>query len=186
MKSVCVFTGSRAGSRPEYREAACTLGEEIARRGMHLIFGGGQVGLMGALADAALAGGGKVTGFIPRALRKKEVVHEGVSEMVVVDTMFERKERMMALAEGFIILPGGMGTFDEALEAITLAQLSFHHKPIGFLNVAAYFAPFFATMEQAVEEGFLDRKYLGLWMIETDPSILLDQMAGATPTSGAG
>ncbi|MDA1000377.1 MAG: TIGR00730 family Rossman fold protein [bacterium] len=177
MKAVCVFTGSRAGNRPEYREAARALGEEIARRGMRLIFGGGQVGMMGALADAALAGGGEVTGVIPRALQKKEVVHEGVRDMEVVETMFERKERMFDLSDGFIVLPGGMGTFDEALEAITLAQLSFHHKPIGFLNVADYFAPFFAAMERAAGEGFMDGKYLALWTVETDPAALLDRMA---------
>ncbi len=138
MKSVCVFCGSSEGSRPVYAEAARHMGEEIARRGLRLIYGGGKVGLMGAVANSALAAGGEVVGVIPDALVSKEIGHEGLAELHVVGSMHERKKMMADLSDGFVALPEGYGTFEEFLEVLSWAQLSIHKKPCALLDVAGY------------------------------------------------
>ena len=139
LKSVCVFCGSRTGARPEYLEGARALGTELARRGFTLVYGGTSVGLMGAMADAALAGGGKVIGVLPQVLSDREIAHQGLTELHLVDSMHTRKAMMAELAGAFIAMPGGFGTFEELFEITTWAQLGIHHKPIGLLNVADYY-----------------------------------------------
>ena len=154
-KRLCVFCGAGRGVRPAYREAAQALGQLLAERGIELVYGGGKVGLMGVVADACLAAGGQVIGVIPRALLEWEVGHEGLSRLEIVDSMHARKARMAELADGFIALPGGLGTFEELFEVLTWAQLGFHAKPIGLLDVAGYYAPLARMLEAGVEEGFM-------------------------------
>src|SRR6266404_9183331 len=149
LRRVCVFSGSSFGARPMCADAAATLARELARRGIGLVYGGGSVGLMGVVADAVLEAGGEVIGVIPRALATKEIAHQGLADLRVVPSMHERKALMTELADGFIALPGGFGTFDELFEAITWAQLGLHNKPVGLLDVADYFAPLRALVVHA-------------------------------------
>ncbi|MFM9107529.1 MAG: TIGR00730 family Rossman fold protein [Chloroflexota bacterium] len=160
--SVCVFCGSRDGRDPAYLRAAAALGEAIARRGWTLVFGGGRVGLMGAAADAALAAGGTVTGIIPEALWEREVGHAGLSELLIVRTMHERKQAMADRADAFIALPGGFGTFEELFEVVTWAQLGFHRKPCIVLDVAGFWQPMLAMADWAAGEGFISGAHRGL------------------------
>lgn len=153
----------------------------MAERGITLVFGGGKVGLMGVLADACLAAGGTVHGVIPRALRKKEISHEGVTRLHVVATMHERKALMADLSDGFICLPGGYGTFEEFCEIITWAQLGIHQKPCGILNVEGYFDPLIALFDHGVAEGFVRPQHRRMVLTETDPQRLLARMARYTP-----
>lgn len=155
MRRVCVFCGSSPGARPGYVAAARALGRLLGERGIGLVTGGGCVGLMGAVADAALDAGGHVVGVIPRALVAKEVAHPGLSELVEVDTMFERKRRMMELADGFVSLPGGVGTLDELFEILTWDQLGFLAKPCALLDVEGYWEPLLAMLDRMVAERFL-------------------------------
>jgi uncharacterized protein (TIGR00730 family) len=152
---LCVFCGSRAGARPEYAEAASALGRTLAQRGIELVYGGGNVGLMGVVADACLAAGGRVTGVIPQALLEWEVGHAGLTRLEVVGSMHARKARMAELSDGFIALPGGLGTFEELFEMLTWAQLGFHAKPIALLDVGGYYAPLRQMMAAAVDAGFM-------------------------------
>lgn len=154
IRSVAVFCGSRAGDSPVYREAALALGEGLARSGIALVFGGGRVGLMGALADAALMAGGRVIGVIPDFLTRREVAHPGLSELVVTETMHARKRRMFELSDAFVCLPGGLGTFDETIEIITWRQLELHAKPVLICNVAGSAEPLLAMIESAIATGF--------------------------------
>jgi len=182
MKSVCVFCGSSAGVRPEYAEAADRLGREIARRDMTLVYGAGNVGLMGIVADACLAEGGRVVGFIPESLLEREVGHRGITELYVTRTMHERKQGMSDLADAFIALPGGIGTFEELFEILTWAQLGIHRKPVGVLNTAGFYDPLLALMDHAVAERFLRPEHRALLLSEPDDTTaLLDRLAAYTP-----
>lgn len=181
MKSICVFCGSSKGLRPAYREAAETLGATIASRGLGLVYGGGNVGLMGIVADAALAGGGEVIGVIPEFLVAKEIAHKGLTTLHVVDSMHERKTKMVELADGFIALPGGYGTLEEFCEILTWAQLGLHHKPCGLLNVEGYFNPLLQLFDQAVTEKFLKPASRNLVLEATDPEHLLELFASYQP-----
>lgn len=172
MNSLCVFCGSSSGNG-SYEEAARTTGHALVRAGVRLIYGGGKVGLMGALADAVLSAGGEVTGVMPRALFEREIAHPGVSDMRIVQSMHERKELMAALADGFIALPGGAGTLEEIFEQWTWSQLGIHEKPCGFLNVNGYFGPLLAMIERMVVEGFMARPFSAMLAVETEPSALL-------------
>jgi uncharacterized protein (TIGR00730 family) len=183
MKRVCVFCGSSPGVRPEYRAAADALGSLLAERGIGLVYGGARVGIMGAVADAVLAGGGEAIGVIPHALVSKEVAHEGLTALHVVGTMHERKALMADLSDGFVALPGGFGTFEEFCEVLTWSQLGFHPKPCGLLNVADYYAPLLALFDHGVREGFIRPQHRALVLEETDPAALLARMDGFVPPS---
>ncbi len=154
LRSLCVYCGSSGAVAETYREAARELGSELAAHGIEVVFGGGRVGLMGIVADAALAGGGHVTGVIPGRLRDAELAHSGVSELLVVETMHERKAAMAARAEGFAILPGGIGTLDETFEILSWRQLGLHRKPIFLVDVGGYWAPLRALLDHIVANGF--------------------------------
>lgn len=177
MQTVCVYCGSNAGKSPQYVEAAHELGQEMVARGLGLVYGGASVGLMGAVADAVLQAGGRVTGVIPHALASKELAHKGLSELFVVASMHERKARMAQLADGFIAMPGGWGTIEEIFEALTWAQLGLHHKPCGLLNVAAYYDHLQAFIEHTMEQRFVRAEYRPMMMIESQPAVLLDRFA---------
>ncbi len=181
MRSVCVFCGSSPGARPVYAAAARSLAAALLARGCDLVYGGGAVGLMGELADAVLAGGGRVVGVIPRALVEKEVGHHGVSELVVVDSLFERKRCMLERSDAFAVLPGGVGTLDELFEVWTWSQLGLHDKPCGLLDVEGYFRPLLAFLDRLVEERFLRLEHRGLLLEDDDPGRLLDRLAAAPP-----
>jgi uncharacterized protein (TIGR00730 family) len=181
MDSVCVFCGSNSGANSLYLHAARSVGEALARRGITVVFGGGRVGMMGALADSALAAGGRVVGVIPRSLVAREVGHNGVTELVVVDTMHQRKALMGDLSEGFLALPGGFGTLEELFEVITWSQLGIHAKPCGLLNVAGYFDSLLGFLDHAVAEQFLKPEHRELLIIEEDPEALLDRMESFHP-----
>ena len=186
MKSICVFCGSNAGYNPLYREAAQALGRLLAERGIELIYGAGNIGLMGAVADACLAAGGEVIGVIPQALMGREVAgrpveHRTLTRLEVVDSMHTRKARMAELAEGFIALPGGFGTFEEFCEILTWGQLGFHSKPMGLLNVNGFYDPLLAMFDRAVSDGFLRPQNRAMALADTDISGLLTQMAAYQP-----
>ena len=176
-RRICVFCGSRFGVRPAYRDAAEGLGRLLAARGIELVYGGGNVGLMGAVADACLAAGGEVTGVIPQALMEWEVGHTGLTRLEVVDSMHTRKARMAELADGFIALPGGLGTFEELFEMLTWAQLGFHGKPVALLDVDDYYAPLAAMVARGVSEGFMKPENSGLLLHGRDAETLLADMA---------
>lgn len=152
--AVAVFCGSRSGNEPAYRSAAQALGQGLAEAGIRLVYGGGRIGLMGILADAALAAGGEVLGVIPEFLTRREVAHEGTTELVVTDSMHDRKQRMFEAADAFVALPGGLGTLDETIEIITWRQLRLHDKPILLCDIAGSAAPFLATIEAAIAADF--------------------------------
>jgi hypothetical protein len=184
-ESICVYCGSSSGDRREYADAARQLGALLAARSIRLIFGGGRVGLMGVLADAVLAAGGKVTGVIPQGLRTKELAHAGVSEMITVDSMHARKQRMVELSDAFIALPGGIGTLDELFETWTWLQLGIHTKPVGLLNVAGYYDPLLAFLRQMSDRQFMSEKHLDCLSVETDAERLLEQLDSfRTPGDG--
>jgi uncharacterized protein (TIGR00730 family) len=153
-KSLCVFCGSQHGSDRRFRAAATRLGELAASAGLKLIYGGGRVGLMGAVADAAMAAGGEVVGLIPARLLEREVGHRAITELVVARDMFDRKDQMIARADAFVVLPGGLGTLDELLEVVTLRQLGYHGKPIVLVNLAGYWDPLIALVDQVITHGF--------------------------------
>ena len=155
VKSLCVYCGSSSGKYPEYTEQARAFGVEMARRGIALVYGGGKVGLMGTMADAVLAGGGKVIGVIPRQLVELEVAHPGLSELQVVETMHQRKTRMYELSDAFVALPGGFGTMDEMFEMLTWAQLGLHRYPCAFLDMRGYYDGLRTMMDHMVDEGFV-------------------------------
>jgi uncharacterized protein (TIGR00730 family) len=175
MKQLCIYCGSGSGRSPRYREAARELGHEIAARGLGLVYGGAGVGVMGAVADAVLERGGEVRGVIPRALASKEVAHQGLTELIVVASMHERKARMEALSDGFIALPGGWGTFEEIFEMLTWGQLGLHEKPCGLLNVEGYYDHLFAFLEHARAEHFVRAEHHHMLLMEQDPAALLDR-----------
>lgn len=177
LRRVCVFCGSSPGARPAYLEAARKVGHLLARRGIELVYGGGRVGLMGAAADAALAAGGTVIGIIPHSLARKEVAHQGLSELRIVESMHDRKAQMSDLADCFLALPGGFGTLEEFFEVLTWAQIGIHRKPCGLLNVDGYFDPLLAFADHALAERFVRPEHRSLILTDTDPGLLLDRMA---------
>jgi len=183
MKRICVFCGSNPGRRPEYMEAARAMGRVLVERGIGLVYGGGNVGLMGEVADTVLAAGGVAIGVIPEALMAREAGHTGLTELHVVATMHHRKAMMADLSDGFVALPGGFGTFEEFCEVLTWSQLGFHPKPCGLLNVAGYYGPLLALFDQAVAEGFVPPAHRALVIEETDPARLLDRFAAFRPPS---
>ena len=176
-KRLCIFCGSGHGAHPAYAEAAKHAGAELARRRIELVYGGGNVGLMGVLADAVMAAGGHVIGVIPEVLMAKEVGHRGLPDLRIVKTMHERKALMAELSDGFIALPGGIGTLEEFFEIVTWAQLGLHSKPCALLNVNGYYDPLLALLNHAIEELFVIPKQRALVLVESDFSILLDRMA---------
>jgi uncharacterized protein (TIGR00730 family) len=176
-RRLCVFCGSSAGHRPAYRQAAEQLGRVLVKRGIELVYGGGNIGLMGVLADTVLARGGKVTGVIPDSLMAREVGHRGLTELRIVNSMHERKALMSDLSDGFIALPGGFGTLEEFCEVVTWSQLGLQSKPCGLLNVESYYAPLLELFDQAVREGFLSKENRGLVLDDEDPARLLEKMA---------
>jgi len=181
MTRYCVFAGSSTGARPEYAEAARRLGETLARRGHGVVYGGGSVGLMGVLADAALAAGGEVIGVIPRGLATRELAHAGLTRLHVVGSMHERKALMASLVGGFVALPGGLGTLEETLEMLTWSQLGIHSKPVGLVNVAGYYDDLLRLLTRAVDEGFLRRDHLRLFVAAATPDGVLDAFARWQP-----
>ncbi|GIW06811.1 MAG: cytokinin riboside 5'-monophosphate phosphoribohydrolase [Dehalococcoidia bacterium] len=181
MQALCVFCGSNAGTSPAFRRAAEHVGRTLADRGVTLVYGGGQVGLMGILADAALARGGRVVGVIPEPLAAKENAHSGLSELHLVSSMHERKALMMELADGFIALPGGFGTLEEFFEVLTWAQLGIHRKPCGLLNVNGYFEPLLAFIDAAVRSGFISDEHRRLVLEDTTIDGLLSKMEAYRP-----
>lgn len=176
LRALCVYCGSSPGLLPEYREAAANAGRMLAEQGIHLIYGGGRSGLMGEIADSVLAAGGQVTGVITRHLSDKEIAHPGVSELRVVESMHERKKLMSDLADGFVALPGGIGTFEEILEVFTWTQLGLHPKPCGLLNVAGFYTPLAAFLEHAVEQRFIRAEHHASLLLDEDFGSLLRRM----------
>jgi len=176
VKAVCVFCGSNSGALPEYRAAAEMLAREIVADGCTLVYGGGKVGLMGVIGDAAMAAGGRVIGVTPRRLVEKEVAHTGLTELRVVDSMHERKAMMAELSDAFIALPGGIGTFEEFFEVLTWSQLGFHAKPCGLLNVAGYYDQLLGFLDHSVTQGFLRKEHRSMVLTDTEPARLLDQL----------
>ena len=184
MSRVCVFAGSNAGARPEYAASARALAAECASRRLGIVYGGGSVGLMGVLADAALAARVEIIGVIPRPLATKEIAHPNLTELHIVESMHERKATMASLVDAFIALPGGLGTFEEALEVLTWSQLGIHAKPVGVLNVEGYYDGLLRWLSHAVGEGFVRREHLGLLLFADAPGELLDRFGAWTPPPG--
>jgi uncharacterized protein (TIGR00730 family) len=180
MRSICIFCGSSPGNRPEYLQLARDTGRLIAGRGLTLVYGGGRAGLMGALADSALAHGGRVVGVIPQMLLDREVGHSGLTEQHVVTTLSERKLLMGQLSDAFLTLPGGTGTLDELFEAWSWTQLGLQRKPCGLLNFQGYYDSLIQFLDHAVEEGFQRPRYRGILLVDTDLSGLLDQLTVAS------
>ena len=176
MKRICVFCGSASGSRRVYAESAKRFGALLASRGLELVYGGGHVGMMGILADSALAAGGRVIGVIPQSMVEKELAHERVTTLHVVETMHQRKALMAELSDAFVALPGGSGTLDELFEILTWRQLHYHAKPIGLLNVDGYYDALLMWLERAFADGFIKEKYRGLLTVELDGATLLDRL----------
>jgi len=175
-RRICVFCGSNSGINPAYRAAAIAMGELLASRGIKLVYGGGNIGLMGILADAVLQSGGRAVGVIPESLMAKEVGHAGLSELRIVKSMHERKALMADLSDGFIAMPGGFGTFEEFCEVVTWSQLGIHAKPCGLLNVEGYYDSLLELFDHAAHEGFLREENRGLVLADCDPVRLLGKM----------
>lgn len=181
MKRVCVYCGSRHGKRPAYTAAAQALGRELAQSGRSLVYGGGNVGLMGVVADAVLEAGGEVIGVIPRPMVTRELAHHGVTKLHVVSSMHERKALMAQLADGFIALPGGVGTLEELFEIWTWAQLGIHQKPLGLLNTEGFYTSLVTFLDHLTAEDFVTPENRSLLRIDADPKSLLDKMSQFVP-----
>jgi uncharacterized protein (TIGR00730 family) len=177
LANVCVYCGAHAGRDPAYAAAAALLGRTLAERGIGIVYGGGRVGLMGVVADAALAAGGRVTGIIPQALMKKELAHAGLTERIVTTSMHERKAQMAERADAFVALPGGLGTFEELFEIWTWGQLGWHRKPCGVINVAGFYDGLIAFLDHAADAGFVRPVHRGMLLLDDDPARLLDRFA---------
>jgi len=182
---LCVFCGTNAGTRPEYRTAARELGALLADEGIELVYGGASVGIMGELADAVQEGGGHVTGIIPQQLIQKEAAHRGIQDLIVVASMHQRKSQMADLSDGFIALPGGIGTVEGFLEILTWGQVGIHAKPCGILNIAGYFDALTEFLDHAVAEGFLTQEHRDTGMVESAPRALLERLRAYEPPGGA-
>ncbi|MHC2145944.1 LOG family protein [Pseudomonas sp. 210_17 TE3656] len=176
VRSVCVFCGASTGVNPAYREAAIALGQAIAQRGLTLVYGGGAVGLMGIVADAAMAAGGEVIGIIPQALKDAEVGHSGLTRLEVVDGMHARKARMAELSDAFVALPGGLGTLEELFEVWTWGQLGYHAKPLGLLDVNGFYSKLGSFLDHVVVEGFVRPQHRAMLRLADSPAELLDAM----------
>jgi uncharacterized protein (TIGR00730 family) len=181
LRRICVYAGSNAGTRPAYAAAAQALGRALAARGTGLVYGGGRVGLMGEIADAALSAGGEAIGVIPEALFDRELGHRGLSELRVVASMHERKALMAELADGFVALPGGIGTLEELIEIMTWSQLGIHAKPCGVLDAAGFYAGLQRFLDHMVAEGFLHERHRASLLADADPAALLDRLAAWEP-----
>ena len=181
MRRVCVYAGSNPGSGPAYADAARALASLLAERGIGLVYGGGKVGLMGVLADTALAAGGEVIGVMPQALVDREIGHRGLTELRIVDSMHERKASMADLSDAFVAVPGGIGTLEELIEVYTWSQLGIHNKPCGVLNVRGYYDALAAFLDHAVQEAFLRPQHRAVLSVAADPGELLDQLAAFEP-----
>jgi uncharacterized protein (TIGR00730 family) len=181
MKRICVFCGSSTGARTAYVDAARLLAAELVQRELGLVYGGGAVGLMGALADAVIAAGGEVIGVIPGPLASREIAHAGITELRIVDSMHERKATMASLVDGFIALPGGLGTLEETLEILTWAQLGIHRKPVGVLNVEGYYDGLLRMLSHGVREEFIRPEYFALLLFGDTSAELLDKFAAWQP-----
>ena len=181
MKRVCVFSGSSPGADVAYRAAAVDLGHRLAERGIDVVYGGASVGLMGAVADAAIGGGGHVIGVIPQSLVDREVAHAALGDLRVVASMHERKALMADLADAFVAAPGGVGTLEELVEVYTWSQLGLHAKPVGLLDTAGYWTPFAAWLDHAVAQGFLRTEHRAMLLSDPDPAALLDRLAAWQP-----
>jgi len=180
VRRVCVFCGASSGRVPAYAEAARAFGTTAASRGLGIVYGGGRVGLMGALADAALAGGAEVTGIIPQELVDRELAHGGLTELLVVGSLHERKAEMAKRADAFVALPGGFGTLDELMEQLTWSQLGLHDKPVGLLEVEGYWRPLIALARHATDEGFVRESDLAGIAVAEQPEALLDRLDAMT------
>jgi uncharacterized protein (TIGR00730 family) len=181
MRRICVFCGAYPGVDPVYREQARLMGEALAREGLGLVFGGGSIGLMGTIADAVLAAGGEAIGVIPQALQERELGHAGLTQLHVVSTMHERKALMASLSDGFVALPGGMGTLDEFCEIVTWAQLGIHAKPCALLDVAGYWSGFLGFVDHAVSQGFVKAEHRRMLVVERSPERLIAAMRAWQP-----
>ncbi|MFS0553274.1 TIGR00730 family Rossman fold protein [Brevibacillus sp. 179-C9.3 HS] len=181
MKRICVYAGSNPGANPLFEQYAQELGKELVSRGLDLVYGGSSMGLMGRVANAVLEGNGKAIGVMPTGLFRGEIVHTGLTEMHEVLTMHERKAKMIDLSDGFIALPGGLGTFEEIFEVVSWGQIGIHQKPIGLLNVDGYYTPLMEMVEHATTAGFIPAMQGELILCESDPAILLDRMRDYTP-----
>jgi len=177
LRTVCVFCGAHLGSRPEYAADAALLAEALVERKLRIVYGGAHVGVMGALADAALAVGGEVVGVIPRHMVRPEVAHDGLAQLHVVATMHERKALMADLSDGFVALPGGLGTLEELAEILTWSQLGLHKKPVGILDSRGFFDELLRFLDHAVDEGFVQPRHRALLLSDHRPGPLLDAMA---------
>jgi len=181
LKRICVYCGSSPGARPEYAQVARQLGQALASRDIGLVYGGGRVGVMGEIAEAVIEAGGEVIGVIPRELVDKEVAFTELSDLRVVPSMHKRKALMVELSDGFIALPGGLGTFEEFFEVLTWAQLNIHHKPCGLLNVCGYYTKLIGFLDHAVDEQFIEAGHRGMLLIDEEPEGLLRQFGGYQP-----
>ena len=184
IRSICVFCGASTGRDPRYVAAAAATGERLARDGIRVVYGGGHLGLMGAVADAALAAGGEVIGVIPRSLVDRELAHRGLTELRVVEDLHDRKAQMAELADAFLALPGGLGTLEELAEVLSWAQLDLHAKPIGLLDVGTYFAGLEAFLDRAVTEGFLADRHRAILLRDDDLDALLRRFQDWEPPTG--
>ncbi len=182
--TICVYCGSSDKLHPDYLAAAGEMGEAIAERGMTLVYGAGCTGLMGAVADGALKAGGEVIGVIPKIFNTPQLAHQGLTRLEVVDTLHQRKARLAEIADAFIALPGGFGTFEELFEILTWAQIGLHHSPVGMLNTRGYYDPMMVVIEQARKEGFIYEEHRGLLSFAAEPSALLDVMSAYQQPSG--
>ena len=185
LNRICVFCGTNPGSRPAYGTAARELGRILADEGIDLVYGGASVGIMGELADAVQEGGGHVTGIIPQQLIQKEAAHRGISDLIVVASMHQRKSQMADLSDGFIALPGGIGTLEGFFEILTWGQLGIHAKPCAVLNIAGYFDALTAFLDHAVAEGFLTQAHRDTIMVESEPGVLLERLRAYEKPTGA-
>jgi len=177
LRRVCVFCGSKPGARPEYADAARALAATLVAAGIDLVYGGGRVGLMGVVADAVLEAGGEVIGVIPDHMSDREIAHYGLTDLRIVGSMHERKALMYELSDGFVALPGGLGTLEELFEITTWSQLGLHAKPTGLLDVAGFYTPLVGFLDQLVTEGFVDERHRRLLRVAADPAGLLELLA---------
>jgi uncharacterized protein (TIGR00730 family) len=181
LQSICVYCGSADGVNPDYLQAAHQMGQALAQRGIRLVYGAGKTGLMGAVADGVLQAGGEVTGIVPSVLNSPQLIHAGLTQLEVVDTIHQRKARMAQLADALVALPGGYGTFEELFEQLTWVQIGLHKKPIGLLNVKGYFNPLITLVEHALSEGFIYTEHRVLLVSSSQPSDLLDALVKFQP-----
>lgn len=181
MPTICVFCGSSPGSRPAYADAARRLGEHLASQGITLVYGGARVGLMGVVANSALAKGGRVVGILPGFMEAKELAHPGLTELIIVKSMHERKAQMAERSDAFIAMPGGYGTFEELFEMLTWTQLGLQQKPCGLLNVAGYYAPLCTQLDRAVIDGFMRSQHREMLLVEDEPSHLVSRLLAWEP-----